>query len=71
MKYKANYRLILTVTTIIVSFLLLESKRTENKRQGNKTTKNVSREDINVTVSNTDYIFFESLSKYLFISLQK
>lgn len=69
MKHKTNFRSVLAILTIAIGLLFLESKRIQNKRTPNKATKKVSREANGLNVSNTDYIFFESLSKYMFISL--
>ncbi|WP_297823041.1 hypothetical protein [Segetibacter sp.] len=70
MKYKTNFRLILAILAVGVLVLFLEKKRTENRRNATKETRKVNREEPNFNVSNTDYIFFEPLSKYLFISLE-
>ena len=71
MKHKANFRLILTSVAFMMALLFLEAKRIQNRRASSKAQRNVSRDDNNFNVSNTDYIFFESLSKYLFISVEK
>ncbi|HSU49425.1 MAG TPA: hypothetical protein VLJ41_02500 [Segetibacter sp.] len=71
MKYKANLRYILIVLTLLSGFSIIEKIRIINKRAPDKTDKKVSRESGSSNISNTDFIFFESLSKYLFISLEK
>lgn len=65
MKLHSNFRLVITILTFAISVLFLESKRKQHSANSNKI--NGAAKDFNV--SNTDYIFFESLSKYLFISL--
>ncbi|MCW3106553.1 MAG: hypothetical protein JWQ09_1059 [Segetibacter sp.] len=70
MKLHSNFRLVITILTFAISLLFLESKRKQHRSNSNKANK-TNGETNNFNISNTDYIFFESLSKYLFISLQK
>ncbi|MCW3115475.1 MAG: hypothetical protein JWR18_3871 [Segetibacter sp.] len=70
MKHKTNLRLILTLLTFGIGLLFLECRRIQNKASLEKATRKVSNEEKNYNFSNTDYIFFESLSKYLFITLE-
>ncbi len=71
MKHKANLRHILIVLTLLSAFSIIEKIRVINKIAPEKAHKNASRESGNFNISNTDFIFFESLSKFLFISLEK
>ncbi|GEO11457.1 hypothetical protein [Segetibacter aerophilus] len=70
MKHKTNFRLILAILAVGIVVLFLEKRRTENRRNATKETRKINNEETNFNVSNTDYIFFEPLSKYLFISLE-
>jgi hypothetical protein len=70
MKSKTNFSAIIALITLSASLLFLESRRMHNKRDLKKGAKEVIRENEQFNVSNTDFIFFESLSRYLFISLE-
>jgi hypothetical protein len=70
MKHKANFRQFLFILTLVSTLFIFERIRLQNQQAFNKTNKKV-REGGNFNISNTDFIFFESLSKYLFITLEK
>ncbi|MDQ6814384.1 MAG: hypothetical protein M3040_11645 [Bacteroidota bacterium] len=71
MTHKTNLRKAFATLAAIVSLLLLEAKRSHNRRISNKTFRNATMDDNTIGVSNTDYIFFQSLSKFLFIAVEQ
>jgi hypothetical protein len=66
MKPNASIRLILATFITLMGVLLIENIRNDVKASGGKGRNNRDA----TTVSNTEYIFFESLSRNLFFSLQ-
>jgi hypothetical protein len=70
MKHKPSFRLFIAILTVVILVLMLEKKRTENRRKDTKATRKARREESNINFSTTDFIFFESLSKYRFISFE-
>jgi hypothetical protein len=71
MKHTIVFRQLLVILTLISGLFIIEKIRAENKKAENKTGKKAGCEGSNFNMSNTDFIFFESLSKYLFVALEK
>lgn len=70
MRHKASLRVILTLLMIAVGLIFLEGRRIQNRTGFDKVDPKAGNEKKNYNVSNTDFIFFESLSKYLFVTLE-
>lgn len=69
MKTYPNFRLMATLLTFILSLLFMGSKEIKNRIMTDKANNKPNGEIIDFKISNSDYIFFESLSKYFFTSL--
>jgi hypothetical protein len=69
MKPGSNLRLFVAMLTLVTLLLITGNKRIEHSRHSGKGRARILRDDRRVDGSNTDYIFFESVSKYLFMSL--
>jgi hypothetical protein len=70
MKPNASLRLILATFITLMGVLVMENIRNDVKASGGKGDNKGRNNRNTTTVSNTEYIFFESLSRNLFFSLQ-
>jgi hypothetical protein len=70
MKTFASFRLLVATLIIVLGVLLIQGRKSERKPRGGKVGNKGKNNPNKTTVSSTEYIFFESLSKNLFLSLQ-
>ena len=68
MKPKPTLRLALMVFVAVVCIYFIETTRKINNRHSNSFS-NAGYDENEIAVSNNDFIFFESISKYLLVSL--
>jgi hypothetical protein len=70
MKPHSFFRMFVTILTLTLVLVLLKNKWHQQTRASGREGSKTGREEHTIEESNTDYIFFESLNRNLFMSLQ-
>jgi hypothetical protein len=71
MKPKPYFKLLIALLPILLVINLMENKRHGNAHRAKKTSKNQRVNTGTSQTSSNDYIFFQSVSKYIYIPLIK